>query len=85
VRRLEAPLIHLHDVVQDVRITDGGKTTLGEQEAVFNKNDVVHNHLHLGENIPLEKIRALKQLFIDAMGPQATRELLGMTEEEQAQ
>jgi hypothetical protein len=33
----------------------------------------------------LDKIRQLKQMFIDVMGPQATRELLGMTEEEQAQ
>lgn len=60
-------------------------TTLGEQAADFKKKDVVHNHLHLGEGVPLEKIRQLKQLFIDAMGPQATRELLGMSEEEQAQ
>ena len=60
-------------------------TTLGEQAAGFKKKDEVHNHLHLGQDVPLEKIRQLKQLFIDAMGPQATRELLGMTEEEQAQ
>jgi hypothetical protein len=60
-------------------------TTLGEQAADFKQKDVVHNHLHLGEGVPLEKIRELKQLFIDAMGPKATRELLGMTEEEQAQ
>ena len=45
----------------------------------------MHKHLHLVQDVPLEKIRQLKQLFIDAMGPQATRELLGMTEEEQAQ
>lgn len=60
-------------------------TTLGEQAAGFKKKDEVHNHLHLGRDVPLEKIRQLKQLFIDAMGPQATRELLRMTEEEQAQ
>lgn len=60
-------------------------TTLGEQAANFKKSDVVHNHLHLGEHVPLEKIRQLKQMFIEAMGPQVTRELLGMTEEEQAQ
>jgi hypothetical protein len=60
-------------------------TTLGEQAADFKKKDDVHNHLHLGQDVPLDKIRQLKQLFIDAMGPQVTRELLGITEEEQAQ
>ena len=60
-------------------------TTLGEQAADFKQKGAVHNHLHLGQDVPLEKIRELKQLFIDAMGPQATREVLGISEEEQAQ
>jgi hypothetical protein len=60
-------------------------STLGEQAAGFKKKDAVHNHLHLGQDVPLEKIRQLKQMFIDAMGPQATPELLGMSEEELAQ
>jgi hypothetical protein len=61
-------------------------STLGEQAANFKVKDrVTHNHLHLGENVPLEKVRHLKQLFIEALGPVATRELLGMNEEEQAQ
>ena len=60
-------------------------TTLGEQAANFKKAGTTHNHLHLGEHVPLDKIRQLKQMFIEAMGPQATRELLGMNEEEQAQ
>lgn len=59
--------------------------TLGEQAAGFKKKEDVHNHLHLGQDVPLEKIRQLKQMFIEAMGPQVTREVLGMTEEEPAQ
>jgi hypothetical protein len=61
-------------------------TTLGEQAANFKKKDgQVHTHFHLGDDIPLEKIRAVKQMFIDLMGPRITREVLGFNEEEQAQ
>lgn len=58
-------------------------TTLGEQAANFKKPAQNHQHLHL--DVPLEKIRELKGLFAQALGPQVTREVLGFTEEEQQQ
>lgn len=60
-------------------------TTLGEQAANFKKPGTTHNHLHLGENISLEKIRAVKQMFVDLMGPKVTREILGWDEKDQAE
>lgn len=60
-------------------------TTLGEQAANFKKPGDTHNHLHLGDNVPLEKIRLVKQMFIELMGPQVTRDILGWDETDQAQ
>jgi hypothetical protein len=44
-------------------------TTLGEQAANFKKPGApTHNHLHF-HDVPLEKIRQIKQMLIEAIGP----------------
>jgi len=55
-------------------------TTLGEQAAGFSKKDEVHNHLHL-DNVPLEKLRHIKGLLIEMVGPNAARQVFGMHDE----
>jgi hypothetical protein len=56
--------------------------TLGEQAADFKKKDgAVHNHLHF-HDIPLDKIRQLKQQLIGIVGPARARAVFGRTEEE---
>lgn len=57
-------------------------TALGEQAAGFKKPDTVHNHLHLTD-IPLDKVRHLKQMLIEAVGQDQARLVFGMTEEDQ--
>jgi hypothetical protein len=52
-------------------------TTLGEQAAGFSRKDETHNHLHL-HDVPLEKLRHIKGLLIDMVGPNAARQVFGM-------
>jgi hypothetical protein len=58
--------------------------TLGENTQALKSKDasVVHNHLHL-EGVSNEKLEQLERLFIEAVGPQVSREILGLTEDDQ--
>jgi hypothetical protein len=56
--------------------------TLGEQNANWKRPaGVTHNHLHMA-NLPIEKVQAVKKMFINLIGVQAAREILGYVEEE---
>ena len=59
-------------------------TTLGEQAANFKlKGASIHNHLHLGDSIPMEEILAAKAMLVNLVGPEASREILGWSESDQ--
>ena len=56
--------------------------TLGEQNSGWKRPaGATHNHLHL-ENLPLDKVLAVKRMFVNLIGVPAAREILGYVEEE---
>jgi hypothetical protein len=59
---------------------------LGENTQALKPKDpkVVHNHLHL-EGISNEKLEQAERMFIELVGPQVSREILGLTEDDQSQ
>ncbi len=61
-------------------------STLGEQAAGFTKkpDSTIHQHLHF-HTIPLEKIRAAKQMFLQLVSQEEARAVFGNTEADQAQ
>jgi hypothetical protein len=56
--------------------------TLGEQQANWKRPaGATHNHLHL-ENLPMDKVLAVKKMFVNLIGVPAAREILGYVDEE---